>query len=324
LVLDEIDKGPEQLTQMNDALEGQQVVDIEKAGQSATYDSKCGLLALGNPIDGRFDQTAPISEQLGISETLLSRFDGIITMEDNANTEQDAAVAETYGRSYTEAQQAAHGSREEFDTLDRNVPIDVGRAWVKHARNEVDPILRYEQFEELEEWYAEEVRQLNKEFGGTDGTGANMPVPATVRVLGAAVKMAIAFARCRLNDEVQPPQIERAKRLGRQLIKQNWTGDGFDARRTSGGTTGAQQDRKEAIISHARRIAEQQDGAGAPVRAVIEVVSEKIDAEQSQVRHDINKLKESGALYEPQTGHVPKTRTWLTVLSRSARQQPER
>jgi len=157
LILDEIDKGPEELTDMNDALEGEQVVDVEKAGKSATYESKTGLMALGNPIEGRFDPNQSVSQQMGIDETLLSRFDGIVTMFDEADKEQDSKVAETYGRAYTEAQEAQYGEREEFDQLERPVPVEVGRAWIKHAKENVFPILRYEQFEELEEWYAEDL-----------------------------------------------------------------------------------------------------------------------------------------------------------------------
>lgn len=227
LILDEIDKGPDELTEMNDAIEGTQQVDIEKAGKSATYESRTGIMALGNPIEGRFGDHAPISDQLGIDESLLSRFDGIVTMEDAADEEQDQRVAETFGKSYIEAQQSEYGEREEFDELDRPVPVEVGRAWLKYARENVNPLLTYERYKELEQWYANEVRQLNEKFA-ENGEGEDMPVPATVRELAATVKMSIAFARVKLQEEVQDEQIERAKTLGKRLIKQNWDGEKFD------------------------------------------------------------------------------------------------
>jgi replicative DNA helicase Mcm len=226
LLLDEIDKGPDELTAMNDAIEGEQVVDIEKAGKSATYDSKTAVAAFGNPVDGRFNEHDSISEQLGMSETLLSRFDAIVTMQDSEDKEQDRRVAETYGKSFTEAQKAEIEGQGEFDALEREVPIDVGRAWVKYARENVNPILSYEQFQELEDWYADEVRQLNSVFADA-GDGEDMPVPVTVRVLGAVTKMSIAYARANLEEYVQPEHIERAKRLGKRLVKQNWDGEKF-------------------------------------------------------------------------------------------------
>lgn len=237
LILDEIDKGPDELTDMNDALEGKQEVDVEKAGQSATYESRTGLMALGNPVEGRFDPNLTISEQLDISESLLSRFDGIVTMEDSPDSEQDSDVAESFGRAYTEAQQTEYGQQDELEFLDRPVPINVGQAWVKYARENCNPILTFDQFEELKRWYAEDVRQLNNSFA-TNGEGEDMPVPATVRQLGAAVKMSIAFARVHLRDEVQEQDIERAKKLGKRLIKQNWNGERFDAAKESGSKWG--------------------------------------------------------------------------------------
>lgn len=292
LILDEIDKGPEELTDMNDALEGKQQVDVEKAGQSATYESRTGLMALGNPVEGRFDPNLKISEQLGISESLLSRFDGIVTMEDVADTEQDGNVAQSFGRAYTEAQANEYGEQEEFDYLDRAVPIDVGQAWVKYAREEVNPLLSYEQFSDLEDWYAEDVRQLNKTFA-TEGEGEDMPVPATVRVLGAAVKMSIAFARVHLRDEVKDTDIERAKKLGKRLVKQNWNGERFDATKESAGAKS--QDER---IQHIKNVISSLEGKeAAPIAEIIE----QSKLTESKTKKTIDKLSHKGEVYEPKT-----------------------
>lgn len=287
LILDEIDKGPDELTDMNDALEGEQVVDIEKAGKSATYDSKTAVMALGNPVDGRFNPHDSIADQLDISETLLSRFDGIVTMEDHADEEQDAKIAETYGKSYTEAQQAEYGDRERFDTLEREVGVDVGQAWIKHAREGVNPILRYEQFKTLKDWYANEVRTLNETFSG-DGEGEDMPVPATVRVLGAAVKMSIAFARAQLRDEVSEQNIERAKNLGKRLVKQNWNGETFDV------TKDMSQQERVGAISKAIKYA---DGT-----ISTEKIVEKTGIDRSRVENRLDDLGQKGEIVEPETG----------------------
>lgn len=288
LILDEIDKGPDELTDMNDALEGKQQVDVEKAGKSATYDSRTALLALGNPVDGRFNPNAPIPAQLGIKESLLSRFDGIVTMEDIANEDQDQKVAQTYGKAYTEAQQAQYGDGEDFDTLERNVPIDVGQAWIKYARENVNPVMEYRQFQELEGWYASEVRQLNNSTGDES---EDMPVPATVRVLGAAVKMSLAFARVHLRETVEQEDIERAKKLGKKLVKQNWNGESFDAtKNVAGGKT--QADRIDAIKTTLRS-----DG-----KQTIEQIAEKTDISVSKVEHRIEEMLKEGEATEPEIG----------------------
>lgn len=291
LLLDEIDKGPDELTDMNDALEGEQKVDIEKAGKSATYHSKTALMALGNPINGRFDPHEPIADQLGISETLLSRFDGIVTMQDHVDADQDEQIAETWGKSYTEAQEKQHGDREEFEQLDRPVPVDVGQAWIQHARGSVTPILHYEQFESLKDWYAHEVRQLNESFAG-EGDGSDMPVPATVRVLAAATKMAIAFARVHLRDEVEPQDIERAKKLAKRLVKQNWNGESFDVTHNHGQNT--QDSRKKRVYNYVDR--------HGPV--AVDDVAENVMGREETIRQDIEGYKRQGEMTEPSTGEV--------------------
>jgi len=289
LLLDEIDKGPDQLTDMNDALEGEQVVDMEKAGQSATYESRTAVMAMGNPVDGRFNPNDSIASQLDISDSLLSRFDGIVTMQDTADTEQDAKIAETYGQSYTEAQQAEYGEREDFDTLDRPVPIDVGQAWIQYAREEVNPILKYEQFETLKEWYATEVRQLNHTQGVDGEGGADMPVPATVRELGTAAKLSIAFARVHLREEVTDEDVERAKALARAVVKQNWNGDNFDARQ-SNGSGGKYDQLKPEVIDTLNR-----DGPLLP-----DELSRMLSVDEQRIRDALDHYKERGAVIERQ------------------------
>lgn len=293
LILDEIDKGPEELEKMNDALEGKQEVDIEKAGQSATYDSQTALLAMGNPKGGRFNPNEPVSAQIDVPESLLSRFDGIVTMQDTAQVQQDAAVAEAWGRSYIEAQEYQYGDREEFDYLSRPVPIDVGQAWVEYARKNVHPKLTREQFDELKTWYAEEVRQLNR---GSRDVSDDMPVPATVRELAAAAKMAVAFARVHLREEVLPADIERAKKLGKRIVKQNWTGERFDA--TKNVTPKAQDDRITALKATIRGLSE----SGSTGTAAFEEIASRMNLAPEQLEHDLDNLCQKGEVSEPRHG----------------------
>lgn len=287
LLLDEIDKGPDQLTDMNDALEGEQVVDIEKAGQSATYESRTAVMAMGNPVNGRFDPHKPVADELGISESLLSRFDGIVTMQDVADEEQDAKIAETFGQAYTEAQEKEFGERDEFDQLDRPVPIDVGQAWIQYARENVTPTLSYEQFETLKTWYAEEVRQLNKTFA-TEGEGQDMPVPASVRELAAAVKMSIAFARVNLRDEVAAEDVERAKKLGKQLVKQNWDGEKFDSSKNASRSNSEYEQLKPEVLDALER-----DG---PLLA--DELARMLSVKEGRLRQALHRYKQRGHVVE--------------------------
>jgi len=249
VILDEIDKGPKNLETINDAIEGQQQVNVEKAGLSATYNSRVGLLVLGNPKEGRFNEQ-PIAPQIGVDSSLLSRFDGIITMEDNADEDMDAKIAEQMGYGYAEANQLEFGDLDESDLDALSTPVDpaVARAWVAYARENCNPTFSKEMVDEIKEWYATEVRQLNNSTGMSGTNDADrMPVPVTARVVMWSIRFSMAFARCHLRDEVVLQDVERAKSLTKRLVKQNWDGEKFDPRQIEGDEPSLRSKLKDAM-----------------------------------------------------------------------------
>jgi replicative DNA helicase Mcm len=302
VILDEIDKTDANLERMNDALEGEQVVDVNKAGQSATFKSRVGLLATGNPENSRFDNTVPNSQQLNIDKSLLSRFDGIVLMEDETDPEQDAAIAGTQLESYIEGQEVEQGSREELDNLAREVEPDVGRAWIAYAREEVHPILSRDHFDKITEWYAEEVRQLNNDFAN-DGAGGDMPVPANARSVMATIRFSVAFARVHLRDEVADEDVERAMRLSKALIGQNFDGDKFVAAESQRTPT-TQEERVQSVRD---LIDEFDEGDGAPIGDVLTAAQDRYDMAPAKTEKELQKLLDKGAAYEPQTDHYMTT-----------------
>ena len=300
VILDEIDKTDADLERMNDALEGEQVVDVNKAGQSATFNSRVGLLATGNPDGSRFERTEPVASQLAIDQSLLSRFDAIVTMRDEADREQDANVAETQAESYVEAAEYARGDRDEFDTLEREVPVDVGRAWVAHARETCDPVLQDHHVETIRDWYAEEVRQLNKDF--SDGSAGDMPVPASARSVMDTIRFAVAFARVHLRETVTDADVERAMSLSKALIGQTFDGETFQPEATRSPSTQDERiERVKELIDH------HDDGDGADIDEVLTDAQNTHDLSPSAVEQEVQKLKDKGRAYEPQTGYIKTT-----------------
>jgi len=298
VILDEIDKTDADLERMNDALEGEQMVDINKAGQSATFKSRVGLLATGNPSGSRFDRNDTVGEQLDLDESLLSRFDGIVTMRDTPDEETDAAVAQAHGQSWIEAHEYQYGDREELDTLDREVCPDVGRAWVAYAREHVQPGMPAEYSEEIEQWYAEEIRPLNKKFATDEGVGADMPVPANARAIGATIRFACAFARVHLRDRVQRVDVERAMELSETLIGQT-----FDSETgqfvTHEVQVGTQQERVDTLRNTLAGMEPDDTTAGVPKEKWYDAVPESIG--ESEFEHEVEQLRQKGEIYEPAT-----------------------
>jgi replicative DNA helicase Mcm len=285
VILDEIDKGPEELSAMNDGLEGDQILSVNKGGKDMKLKSRVGLLAAGNPDGSRFDPHAPVAEEIGIDQSLLSRFDGIITMRDTPDEEIDANVAEHIGKGYKEASEAAQGDREEFETLSRAVAPEVGRAWVKYARENIHPSVPEYLLPELKEWYAEEARQLNDEMGD-DSTATDPPVPVTARVVEDVLRFSAAFARCELSDSIKPRHAERAKTLAKTLIGQTFRDGVADA--THGQ---ASQKGKSTRIDNVLKNAEEM--------LTVEEIAERAGTEESWTENYVTNLVQSGDIQEP-------------------------
>jgi replicative DNA helicase Mcm len=213
VILEEIDKTSADLEKMNDGLEGNQQITVDKAGINATLDTRVGLLVTGNPEEGRFDERA-LSEQIDVDRSLLSRFDAILTLEDTPDVDMDTEIAGTIGESYREAAEAEFGGRTDFDVLDRYIDPEVGRAWIKHARETITPVPTREAIEKLQTWYAEEARQLND--------SAETVVPATPRKMEVGLRFASAFARVRLSNDLTVKDAEKAIEVQKMLIGQTY------------------------------------------------------------------------------------------------------
>jgi len=285
VILDEIDKPDADLTKMNDALEKDQQVSVEKAGKDATFNSRIGLLATANPIEGRFEPNQPIGPQIGIDASLLSRFDGIIAMRDTTDEEVDAKVGETVGKGYQEAQEKQYGEREELEFLDQPVPTDVGKAWVAYARENVHPVMSDAQIETLKEWYAEEIRQFNDRHSENDGE-IDPPVPVTARAVEDAIRVSVAFARANLRETVADEDVERAKDLLKTLAGQNYDDEtGMIVNRA---VSESQGERRETIL----RLCMDE-------MKTVEEITNEMNTSKRVIESDIDSLMQKGKLYEP-------------------------
>ncbi|KAL4911842.1 MCM2/3/5 family-domain-containing protein [Aspergillus aurantiobrunneus] len=92
-LIDEFDKMNDQdRTSIHEAME-QQTISISKAGIVTTLQARCAVVAAANPIGGRYNSTAPFSENVQLTEPILSRFDILCVVRDLVDPSEDERLA---------------------------------------------------------------------------------------------------------------------------------------------------------------------------------------------------------------------------------------
>ncbi len=196
--IDEIDKMDDKdRVAMHEAME-QQTITISKAGMNATLMARCSILAAANPKFGRFDLSKPLSEQINLLPTLLSRFDAIFKMPDIPG-DVDAQVAEHILEIHMEVEEPSH------DDIDD----ELFKKYIAYAKKYVNPKLTGEAKDELKNYYLK-MRNLYNQ---------TKSIPITARQLEALIRLTQASARARLSKYAGMDDARRAIRIIQHFIE---------------------------------------------------------------------------------------------------------
>ncbi|XP_056148498.1 DNA replication licensing factor MCM4 [Lampris incognitus] len=202
--IDEFDKMSDSTRSVLHEVMEQQTLSIAKAGIICQLNARTSILAAANPVESQWNPKKTTIENIQLPHTLLSRFDLIFLMLDPQDEAYDRRLAHHLVSLYYQSEEQIE---EEF--LDMAVLKD----YIAYARTYVNPRLHEEASQALIEAYVD-MRKI--------GSGRGM-VSAYPRQLESLIRLAEAHAKVRFSDKVETIDVEEAKRLHREALKQSAT-----------------------------------------------------------------------------------------------------
>ncbi|KAL7888139.1 hypothetical protein AOLI_G00031130 [Acnodon oligacanthus] len=241
--IDEFDKMSDMdRTAIHEVME-QGRVTIAKAGIQARLNARCSVLAAANPVYGRYDQYKTPMENIGLQDSLLSRFDLLFIVLDQMDADGDREISEhvlrmhryrppgeqegtamplgstvdifaTEDPNITEAAEqelqiyekkdnVLHGHRKKKEKV---VTMEFIRKYI-HVAKLVKPVLT----QEASDYIAEEYSKLRSHDQINSDSARTMPV--TARALETMIRLATAHAKARMSKSIDLGDAEAALEL---------------------------------------------------------------------------------------------------------------
>jgi len=289
--IDEIDKMREEdRSAIHEALE-QQTVSIAKAGIVARLNARAAVLAAGNPKFGRYDLNQPISKNIDLPPTILSRFDLIFAVQDIPDKDRDSLLAKHILGIHTDIERAKP-----------MIDAQLLKKYISYARRYVKPRLSEDAKKLLEEFY------VNTRLAGltTEEKGKPSPIAITPRQLEALIRLAEAHAKMALKTKATIEDAEEAIRLMYVTLRKV----GFDIETgvididlVEIGVSRSKQLRIRDFVKFVDKLLEEYGEIS--YNDLVKQAEEK-GFDRELVMETIRKLKKEGVLYEPKPGVISK------------------
>ncbi|MFZ8791476.1 MAG: minichromosome maintenance protein MCM [Thermosphaera aggregans] len=290
--IDEIDKMREEdRSAIHEALE-QQTVSIAKAGIVARLNARASVLAAGNPKFGRYDLTQPVSKNIDLPPTILSRFDLIFVIQDIPNKERDRLLAKHILEVHSDIEKAR-----------QHIDPQLLKKYVSYARRYIRPQLTLEAKKLLEDFYVSmRMASLPTEAGKPTA------IAITPRQLEALIRLTEAHAKMALKQKATEEDAQEAIRLTlNTLVKVGYDIESktIDIDILETGISAARREKIKALKSFMDQLL---DEVGEIERN--ELIKKAVEKgfDRELVLEQIQKLIQSGEYYMPRPGKLSRVK----------------
>lgn len=209
--IDEFDKMSDATRSVLHEVMEQQTVSIAKAGIITTLNARTSVLAAANPVGSKYNVRLPITKNIDLPPTLISRFDLVYLVLDKVDEAADRRLARHLVGLYLEDTPAHAASKSDL------IPIETLTAYISYARNHIHPVLTEQAGNALAQRYVE-LRKV-----GEDPRSSERRITATTRQLESMIRLAEAHARMRFSSEVTADDVEEGFRLIKEAAKSSAT-----------------------------------------------------------------------------------------------------
>jgi len=206
-LIDEFDKmNDNDRTSLHEAME-QQTISISKAGIVATLRARCAVVAVANPMEGRYDPQRTFAQNVNLTDPILSRFDMLCVLKDESDPVQDEQLSDhvvsSHIRSHPDATAEDKAIRPKLAMRqDHVVPIeqDLLKYYIIYARKNVFPSISGVDMDKVAHFY-KDIRAEAFRSGGA---------AMTARHIDSLVRIAEANARLELRQHVTSRDVDNA------------------------------------------------------------------------------------------------------------------
>jgi len=245
------------------------------------------IVATANPKKGHFLRDKPILEQLEIPSPVLSRFDLMFALLDNAEERTDREIIRSM------LSQAKNSPAE--SSKERKIPAETLKRLFVYAKNRVFPKFTLEAERRIEEEFVK-IRQISQ--------GEKRP-PVSRRFGDALIRLSYAHAKLRLSDVVEEKDVIQALKILLNMINAVAVDESgnIDYRLIEAGVTSKTADLLDKVKFVISKY-ENRTEYGAPFGEVLEELRSAWGIPEERVVELIDKLKRDFVAYEPRSGFL--------------------